>query len=90
MTGEMTGKTRDDGAAAPRPAGGGDGSCDPPTGSADGCACRSGGTRAQGVCGRQGRGRGGAAAVARHRPLGSASCAVAAGTAGPAAAWGCR
>ena len=44
-------ESSDDGAAAPRPAGGGDGSCDPPTGSADGCACRAGGTRAQGVCG---------------------------------------
>ena len=31
MTGEMTGKTIDDGAAAPRPAGGGDGSFDPPS-----------------------------------------------------------
>ena len=28
--------------------GAGEGSCAPPTGSADGCACRSGGTRAQG------------------------------------------
>ena len=51
MRGEMTGEGGDDGAVAPRPAGGGGGSCAPPTGSADGCACRSGGTRAQGVCG---------------------------------------
>ena len=29
----------------------GQGSCAPPTGSADGCACWLGGTRAQGLCG---------------------------------------
>ena len=34
-------ESSDDGAAAPHPAGGGEGSCDPPTGSADGCACRA-------------------------------------------------
>ena len=41
----------DDGAAAPRPEGVGDGSCVPPTGSGDGCACRLDGTRAQGDAG---------------------------------------
>ena len=41
----------DDGAAAPRPGGGGEGSCDPTTGSAGSYACRPDGTRAQGVCG---------------------------------------
>ena len=36
-----------------RPAllGAGEGSCGPPTGSADGCVCRAGGTPAQGAAG---------------------------------------
>ena len=42
---QMTGAS-DDGAVAPHPAGGGEGSCAPPTGSADGCACCAGGGRA--------------------------------------------
>ena len=66
----------DDGAAAPRPEGAGDGSCVPPTGSGDGCACRLDGTWAQGVCGGTvvGWGARGAAAAARHRPLAELLC----------------
>ena len=45
MRGEMTAEGGDDDAAAPRAGGGA--SCDPSAGSADGCACRSDGTRAQ-------------------------------------------
>ena len=67
-------ESSDDGAAAPRPAGGGDGSCDPPTGSADGCACRAGGTR--GSCRRS-----------RTSPLGGAPVWWRRGL---AAGWGCR
>ena len=51
MRGEMSREGGDDGGAAPRPEGAGDGSCDPTTGSGDGCACRLDGTWAQGVCG---------------------------------------
>ena len=48
MRGEMTAEGGDDDAAASRAGGGGGASCDPSAGSADGCACRSDGTRAQG------------------------------------------
>ena len=48
MRGEMTAEGGDDDAAAPRAGGGGGASCDPSAGLADGCACRSDGTRAQG------------------------------------------
>ena len=40
--------TSDDGAAAPHAGGVGGASCDPSAGSADSCACRSGGAWAQG------------------------------------------
>ena len=74
MRGEMTGEGGDDGAAAPRPEGAGDGSCDPTTGSGDGCACRLDGTRAQGVCGGSLGGAGELPAAAWHRPLGELLC----------------
>ena len=67
-------ESSDDGAAAPHPAGGGEGSCDPPTGSADGFACCAGGTLAQGCVRRQGRGRVGAAAAAVHRRSAALLC----------------
>ena len=47
-TGWLEHRAGDDVAVAPRLAGGEGASCDPSAGSADGCACRSGGTRAQG------------------------------------------
>ena len=47
-TGKKTGEGGDDGAAAPHAGGGGDGSCDPPTDSADSCACSFDGTWAPG------------------------------------------